>query len=41
VGGRAVTAVTAAVAGGRITAIHVIANPDKLHAITAGRTLPV
>jgi RNA polymerase sigma-70 factor (TIGR02957 family) len=39
--GRAIGAMTAVVAGGRITAIHLVTNPDKLQAITAGRTLPV
>jgi len=41
VGGKPVTAVTTIVAGGRITAIQLVANPDKLRAITAGRTLPL
>jgi hypothetical protein len=40
VGGKPITAVTTVVAGGRITAIQLVANPDKLRAITAGRTLP-
>lgn len=41
VGGKPITAVTTVVAGGRITAIQLVANPDKLRAITAGRTLPL
>jgi len=41
VGGKPVTAVTTIVAGGRITAIQLVANPDKLRAIAAGRTLPL
>jgi RNA polymerase sigma-70 factor, ECF subfamily len=41
VGGRPITAVTTVVAGGRITAIQLVANPDKLRGITAGRTLPL
>ena len=40
-GGRAIAALTLAVSGGRITAIQLLANPDKLTAITAGRTLPM
>jgi RNA polymerase sigma-70 factor (ECF subfamily) len=40
-GGKPITAVTTVVAGGRITAIQLVANPDKLRAITAGRTLPL
>jgi RNA polymerase sigma-70 factor (TIGR02957 family) len=40
-GGRVITAGTLAVAGGRITAIHLVTNPDKLEAISAGRTLRV
>jgi RNA polymerase sigma-70 factor (ECF subfamily) len=39
-GGRPVAALTLAVADGRITAIQLLANPDKLTAIAAGRTLP-
>jgi Sigma-70, region 4 len=41
VGGRPITALTFAVAGGRITAIQLLANPDKLAALGAGRTLPL
>jgi RNA polymerase sigma-70 factor (ECF subfamily) len=41
VGGKPITAVTTVVAGGRITVIQLVANPDKLRAITAGRTLPL
>jgi RNA polymerase sigma-70 factor (TIGR02957 family) len=40
-GGRALAALTLTVSGGRITAIQLLANPDKLTAITAGRTLPM
>jgi RNA polymerase sigma-70 factor (ECF subfamily) len=40
-GGRPIAAVTTVVAGGRITAIQLVANPDKLRGITAGRTLPL
>ena len=40
-GGKPITAVTTVVAGGRITAIQLVANPDKLRGITAGRTLPL
>jgi RNA polymerase sigma-70 factor (TIGR02957 family) len=39
--GRVITAMTAVVAGGRITEVLVISNPDKLRAITSGRTLPL
>jgi RNA polymerase sigma-70 factor (TIGR02957 family) len=39
-GGRPIAALTLAVAGGRVTAIQLLANPDKLAAIAAGRTLP-
>jgi RNA polymerase sigma-70 factor (TIGR02957 family) len=39
VGGRPLAAVTTAVADGRITAIQLVANPDKLRALQAGRTL--
>lgn len=39
--GRAIAVVTAVVGNGRITAIQLIANPDKLRAITEGRTLPL
>ena len=37
--GRLIAAGTFTVVGGRITAIQVVANPDKLEAISAGRTL--
>jgi RNA polymerase sigma-70 factor (ECF subfamily) len=37
--GRAIAALTLVVSGGRVTAIQLLANPDKLTAITAGRTL--
>jgi RNA polymerase sigma-70 factor (ECF subfamily) len=39
-GSRAITALTLTVSDGRITAIQLLANPDKLAAISAGRTLP-
>jgi len=39
VGGRPLAALTLAVAGGRVTAIQLLANPDKLAALGAGRTL--
>jgi RNA polymerase sigma-70 factor (TIGR02957 family) len=39
VGGKPIAAVTTVVAGGRITEIELVANPDKLRGITAGRTL--
>jgi RNA polymerase sigma-70 factor (TIGR02957 family) len=38
--GRAVAALTLTVADGRITGIQLLANPDKLASIWAGRTLP-
>jgi RNA polymerase sigma-70 factor (TIGR02957 family) len=38
-GGHPVAVITMAVAGGRITAIQLLANPDKLSAIASGRTL--
>jgi RNA polymerase sigma-70 factor (ECF subfamily) len=40
-GGRAIAALTLTVSGGRVTAIQLLANPDKLIAIAAGRTLPM
>ena len=40
VGGRAFAALTLAVSAGQVTAIQLLANPDKLTAIMAGRTLP-
>jgi len=40
-GERPITAVTTVIAGGRITAIQLVANPDKLRGIRAGRTLPL
>ncbi len=39
-GDRAVAALTLTVSDGRITAIQLVANPDKLAAVSAGRTLP-
>jgi len=38
-GGRVIAAGTLAVAGGRVAAIHLVTNPEKLDAISAGRTL--
>ncbi len=38
--GVTIAAMTAVVADGRVTAIHLVANPDKLQALNAGRTLP-
>jgi RNA polymerase sigma-70 factor (TIGR02957 family) len=40
-GGQVIAAVTATVADGRITAIQLVANPDKLRALSAGRALPM
>ena len=40
-GGRLLLAATWLVAGGRVTAIQLVTNPDKLRAISAGRTLPL
>jgi RNA polymerase sigma-70 factor (ECF subfamily) len=40
-GGQAVAVVTMAIADGRVTAIQLLSNPDKLSAIAAGRTLPL
>jgi RNA polymerase sigma-70 factor (TIGR02957 family) len=40
-GDRAIAALTLAVSGGRITGIQLLANPEKLTAIAAGRTLPL
>jgi RNA polymerase sigma-70 factor (TIGR02957 family) len=40
-GGQAIAVLTLAVADGRITAIQLLVNPDKLSAIAAGRTLPL
>jgi RNA polymerase sigma-70 factor (TIGR02957 family) len=39
-GGRAIAALTLTVSGGRITAIQLLSNPDKLAGVSAGRTLP-
>jgi RNA polymerase sigma-70 factor (TIGR02957 family) len=39
-GGRTIAALTLTVSAGRITAIQLLANPDKLAAVSAGRTLP-
>lgn len=39
-GGQPVAVLTMAVADGRITAIQLLANPDKLSAVASGRTLP-
>jgi len=41
VGGRPIAALTLVVSGGRVTAIQLLANPDKLTAVAAGRTLPL
>jgi hypothetical protein len=38
-GGKPIAAVTTVITGGRISAIHLIANPDKLQGLGAGRTL--
>src|SRR5215472_10926634 len=38
--GRAIAALTLTVSAGRITAIQLLANPDKLAAVSAGRLLP-
>ena len=38
-GGKPIAALTTVITGGRISAIHVIANPDKLQGLGAGRTL--
>jgi RNA polymerase sigma-70 factor (TIGR02957 family) len=38
-GGRVIAAGTLAVVGGRVAAVHVVTNPEKLDAISAGRTL--
>jgi len=40
-GGQAIAVLTTAVADGRITAIQLLTNPDKLSAIASGRTLPL
>jgi RNA polymerase sigma-70 factor (ECF subfamily) len=40
-GARAIAALTLTVSGGQVTAIQLVANPDKLTAIAAGRTLPL
>lgn len=37
--GRAVVAMTWVIAGGYVTAVHIINNPDKLAAMSAGRTM--
>jgi len=39
-GGRAIAALTLTVSKGRVAASQLLANPDKLTAISAGRTLP-
>ena len=39
--GHVIGAATAVVAGGMITAIQLVANPDKLLAISEGRRLPM
>jgi RNA polymerase sigma-70 factor (ECF subfamily) len=40
-GGRPIAALTLVVSGGLVTAIQLVASPDKLAAIAAGRTLPL
>lgn len=40
-GGQAIAVLTLTVTDGRIAAIQALVNPDKLSAITAGRTLPL
>jgi RNA polymerase sigma-70 factor, ECF subfamily len=40
-GDRVIAALTLTVSGGRITAVQLLANPDKLAALTARRTLPM
>jgi len=40
-GGRPIAALTFVVSGGRVTAIQLVSNPDKLTALAAGRTLPL
>ena len=40
-GDRVIAALTLTVSGGRITAVQLLANPDKLAALTARRTLPL
>ena len=40
-GGRPIAALTLVVSGGRVTAIQLLSNPDKLTALAAGRTLPL
>ncbi|HEY5987909.1 MAG TPA: RNA polymerase sigma-70 factor [Streptosporangiaceae bacterium] len=40
-GSQVISAMTTVVTGGRITDIQLIANPDKLRAIAAGRKLPL
>ncbi len=39
--GQVIAAATAVVADGRVTAIQLVANPDKLRAISSGRQLPM
>ena len=40
-GSRPIAALTLTVSSGRVTAIQLLANPDKLTALAAGRTLPL
>ncbi len=40
-GGQVIAAIAWLVAGGRVTAIQFITNPDKLRPVSAGRTLPL
>jgi RNA polymerase sigma-70 factor (ECF subfamily) len=41
VGGKPIAAVMTMVAGGRISAIHLVASPDKLRGLATGRILPL
>ena len=40
-GGEVLTVLTACVENGRITGIHLVSNPDKLHAVADGLTRTV
>jgi hypothetical protein len=40
-GGKPISAVTIIIDGGRISAIYLVTNPDKLRGLTAGRTVPL
>jgi RNA polymerase sigma-70 factor (ECF subfamily) len=39
-GGMVLTAMAAEIADGRVQALHLVANPDKLHTVAAGRHVP-